>query len=109
MIDLVLATEMAKHFEHLSRFVNNIAKPLIALQDDSASSTSNTGLELQSDEELMIAWSTPENRSVIKRMLIKCSDVSNPCRPFHLCEEWGLRIADEYFSQVSEIHETTCY
>ncbi len=37
---------------------------------------------------------------VIKRMLIKCADVSNPARPLVLCREWAGRIAEEYFLQV---------
>lgn len=44
---------------------------------------------------------TPENRTLIKRMLIKCADVSNPCRPLEQSIEWAARISEEYFSQVS--------
>lgn len=43
---------------------------------------------------------SPENRLLIKRMLIKCADVSNPCRPLELCIEWAGRISEEYFAQV---------
>jgi hypothetical protein len=43
-----------------------------------------------------------EQRSIVKRMLIKCADVSNPARPRDLCIEWGVRIAEEYFSQVQD-------
>ena len=46
--------------------------------------------------------STPENRILIKRMLIKCADVSNPVRPWELCVAWAERIAEEYCSQVSQ-------
>ena len=44
--------------------------------------------------------STPENRLLIKRMVIKCADVSNPVRPLSLCIEWAKRIAEEYCQQV---------
>lgn len=47
-----------------------------------------------------VALNTPENRTLIKRMLIKCADIANPARPRYLCKEWAYRIADEYFSQV---------
>lgn len=30
IIDMVLATEMTKHFEHVNKFVNSINKPLAA-------------------------------------------------------------------------------
>lgn len=43
-----------------------------------------------------------ENRLLIKRMLIKCADVANPCRPLELCIEWAGRISEEYFAQVKE-------
>ena len=38
--------------------------------------------------------------AVIKRMLIKCADVSNPARPRDTCKIWAERIAEEYFAQV---------
>jgi hypothetical protein len=44
--------------------------------------------------------SQPENRTLIKRMLIKCADVSNPARPLPLCKMWAERIAKEYCDQV---------
>ena len=43
---------------------------------------------------------TPENVAILKRMLIKCADVSNPARPLKICKEWAFRIAEEYFAQV---------
>lgn len=43
----------------------------------------------------------PENKILIKRILIKCADVSNPCRPLDIYKEWANRIAAEYFEQVS--------
>ena len=43
---------------------------------------------------------SPENMATVKRMLIKCADVSNPARPLNICRQWAYRIAEEYFSQV---------
>lgn len=54
-----------------------------------------------------VALNTPENRTLIKRMLIKCADIANPARPRYLCIEWANRIADEYFSQVC--HPLYCF
>lgn len=42
----------------------------------------------------------PDNQTLIKRMMIKCADVANPCRPLELCIEWAGRISEEYFAQV---------
>ncbi|XP_036590804.1 high affinity cAMP-specific and IBMX-insensitive 3',5'-cyclic phosphodiesterase 8A isoform X2 [Trichosurus vulpecula] len=94
IIDMVLATEMTKHFEHVNKFVNSINKPLATLEENGA----NTG-----DGELVKnVLTSPENRILIKRMLIKCADVSNPCRPLEQCIEWAGRISEEYFAQTDE-------
>ena len=43
----------------------------------------------------------PDRGNVVKRMLIKCADVSSPARPLHICKVWAHRIAEEYFTQVT--------
>ncbi|CAF0871306.1 unnamed protein product [Brachionus calyciflorus] len=86
IIDMVLATEMNKHFEHLNKFVNKFS-----VIDDDKLATRNM-------EILQI----PENKTLIKRILIKCADVSNPCRPLDIYKEWANRIAAEYFEQTDE-------
>ncbi|XP_055925440.1 high affinity cAMP-specific and IBMX-insensitive 3',5'-cyclic phosphodiesterase 8B-like isoform X4 [Argiope bruennichi] len=92
IIDMVLATEMTKHFEHLSKFVNVFTKSVEAEEDES--------LEPASPD--LSAMSTPENIVLVKRILIKCADVSNPARPLNSCKEWASRIAEEYMSQTDE-------
>ncbi|XP_048337777.1 high affinity cAMP-specific and IBMX-insensitive 3',5'-cyclic phosphodiesterase 8A isoform X2 [Sphaerodactylus townsendi] len=94
IIDMVLATEMTKHFEHVNKFVNSINKPLAALEE--TGSTSSEG------ESIKNVLTSPENRILIKRMLIKCADISNPCRPLEQCIEWAGRISEEYFAQTDE-------
>ncbi|XP_055479122.1 high affinity cAMP-specific and IBMX-insensitive 3',5'-cyclic phosphodiesterase 8A [Psammomys obesus] len=93
VIDMVLATEMTRHFEHVNKFINSINKPLVAQEDEEAG---------KSQESIDTMLKTPENRALIKRMMIKCSDVSNPCRPLEHCIEWAARISEEYFSQTDE-------
>ncbi|XP_061022319.1 high affinity cAMP-specific and IBMX-insensitive 3',5'-cyclic phosphodiesterase 8A-like [Dama dama] len=94
IIDMVLATEMTKHFEHVNKFVNIINKPLVALEEEG---------ETDKDQEAINTMlRTPENRTLIKRMLIKCADVSNPCWPLEQCIECAACISEEYFSQTDE-------
>ncbi|XP_051952614.1 high affinity cAMP-specific and IBMX-insensitive 3',5'-cyclic phosphodiesterase 8A-like [Xyrauchen texanus] len=93
VIDMVLATEMTKHFEHVNKFVNSINKPLTALEENGANGD---------EESVKGILSVPENRILVKRMLIKCADISNPCRPLQLCIEWAGRISEEYFAQTDE-------
>uniref|UniRef100_A0A1A9VLC2 PDEase domain-containing protein n=1 Tax=Glossina austeni TaxID=7395 RepID=A0A1A9VLC2_GLOAU len=82
IIDMILATEMTRHFEHLAKFVSvfggemNCNKELVTIEEDSA--------------------------LLMRRMLIKVADVSNPSRPYLFCVEWAQRIAEEYFQQTEE-------
>ncbi|XP_051907444.1 high affinity cAMP-specific and IBMX-insensitive 3',5'-cyclic phosphodiesterase 8B isoform X1 [Hippocampus zosterae] len=96
IIDMVLATEMTRHFEHVNKFVNSINKPVVAIEDTNTCSMSSD-CEGQTNMK-----NSPENRLLIKRMLIKCADVANPCRPLELCIEWAGRISEEYFAQTDE-------
>uniref|UniRef100_A0A671FS28 Phosphodiesterase n=1 Tax=Rhinolophus ferrumequinum TaxID=59479 RepID=A0A671FS28_RHIFE len=90
IIDMVLATEMTKHFEHVNKFVNSINKPMAAELEGSDYDCNPIGKNF------------PENQILIKRMMIKCADVANPCRPLDLCIEWAGRISEEYFAQTDE-------
>ncbi|XP_013115209.2 high affinity cAMP-specific and IBMX-insensitive 3',5'-cyclic phosphodiesterase 8 [Stomoxys calcitrans] len=81
IIDMILATEMTRHFEHLAKFVSVF------------------GAELEPRD---IVQSEEESSVLMRRMLIKVADVSNPARPMICCIEWSRRIAEEYFTQTDE-------
>uniref|UniRef100_A0A8C8VID0 Phosphodiesterase n=1 Tax=Pelusios castaneus TaxID=367368 RepID=A0A8C8VID0_9SAUR len=95
IIDMVLATEMTKHFEHVNKFVNSINKPI-------ASEETNSNSEGSDCECTTNVKNFPENQTLIKRMMIKCADVANPCRPLEQCIEWAGRISEEYFAQTDD-------
>ncbi|NWX51971.1 PDE8B phosphodiesterase, partial [Steatornis caripensis] len=94
IIDMVLATEMTKHFEHVNKFVNSINKPMA-----SETSSQSEGSDCECTANMK---NFPDNQTLIKRMMIKCADVANPCRPLELCIEWAERISEEYFAQTDE-------
>ncbi|KAJ8261257.1 hypothetical protein COCON_G00169800 [Conger conger] len=96
IIDMVLATEMTRHFEHVNKFVNSVNKPMTAMEE---SSSNSEGSDCEGQASIR---NSPENRLLIKRMMIKCADVANPCRPMELCIEWAGRISEEYFAQTDE-------
>ncbi|KAG8516376.1 High affinity cAMP-specific and IBMX-insensitive 3',5'-cyclic phosphodiesterase 8A, partial [Galemys pyrenaicus] len=105
IIDMVLATEMTRHFEHVSKFVNSINKPLAALERDGVrhGGAGRAAEETREAQEAMATvLRTPENWALVRRMLIKCADVANPCRPREQCVEWAARISEEYFAQTEE-------
>ncbi|KAG5318449.1 PDE8B phosphodiesterase, partial [Acromyrmex heyeri] len=90
VIDMILATEMTKHFEHLAKFMNVCSARI------------GDGQETYSDSLDMTVVLQPDNVILIKRMMIKCADISNPTRPLKCCVEWAKRIAEEYFNQTDE-------
>ncbi|CAD5206853.1 unnamed protein product [Bursaphelenchus okinawaensis] len=78
IIEMVLATDMTKHFEYLTKFQQMLLNP-------------------SDDEE-----EREPNSLTVCRMLIKCADIGNPAREWKLCHEWAMRIVEEYFEQTSE-------
>ncbi|CAG9762319.1 unnamed protein product [Ceutorhynchus assimilis] len=92
VIDMILATEMTKHFEHLAKFVN-----VFCARNSGTSEMIDSG---HSEDYSPIL--NQENTTLVKRMMIKCADVSNPTRPLRLCVEWARRIAEEYFQQTDD-------
>ncbi|XP_017775218.1 PREDICTED: high affinity cAMP-specific and IBMX-insensitive 3',5'-cyclic phosphodiesterase 8A isoform X2 [Nicrophorus vespilloides] len=88
VIDMILATEMTKHFEHLAKFVNVFC--------------SKTGPDDPDGGSDAVQILQAENITLVKRIMIKCADVSNPTRPMAICLEWSRRIAEEYFQQTDD-------
>ncbi|CAB3231765.1 unnamed protein product [Arctia plantaginis] len=95
VIDMILATEMTKHFEHLAKFVNVFYAKSNGSKDDGMHTDEPYALDTT-------ALSLPENVILVKRMMIKCADVSNASRPQKFAFEWARRIAEEYFLQTDE-------
>lgn len=92
VIDMVLATELGKHFEHVNKFISS-TRPA---EDPDRSPRVSTLSLTQSDND------DNELRTLVKRVLIKVADVSNPARPREACIEWTKRICEEYFAQTQE-------
>jgi len=92
---LVFATDMSKHFVHLNKFVSVFASSIVSDNDES----DNEKMPSAKPSDVPVI---PENVAILKRMLIKCADVSNPARPLEICKVWAHRIAEEYFSQTDE-------
>lgn len=74
MVDVVLTTDMAVHFDLLSRF-----KEQIAAQPD------------------ISEW---KDRTLLYQLLVHLADIANPSRPFHLARGWAERVIQEFCEQV---------
>jgi len=88
LIDVVLATDMSKHFVHVNKFCTTFRGV------DHSEAALNERAELTPEG--------PEVQTILRRMLIKCADVSNPARPLEHCRVWAERIAEEYFAQTDD-------
>ncbi|OHS93072.1 3'5'-cyclic nucleotide phosphodiesterase family protein [Tritrichomonas foetus] len=74
IIKLILATDMARHFDLLKKFN-----------------------QLYDDNELSLE--DPEHRTLLMQMILKCGDISNVARPFELADKWCDVLCEEFFRQ----------
>lgn len=83
VIDMVLATDMAKHLHHLGEL-----KTMVETQK--VSSAGVLVLDKYSD------------RSEVLQSLVHCADLSNPSKDVALAATWAKRVLDEFFLQGDE-------
>lgn len=72
IIEMILATDMAKHFELLAQFRVAIVTP--QLEDQG-------------------------NRFILHKMLLKCADIGHAAKSTELHERWSNRVMEEFFQQ----------
>ncbi|KAI8813746.1 hypothetical protein BJ742DRAFT_672305 [Cladochytrium replicatum] len=77
VISMVLATDMAMHFEWIGKFKNKLNGP-------------GFNFDIRADRKLLL------------NMAIKCSDVNNPAKRLDQCKKWTELIMEEFFAQGDE-------
>eukprot|EP00741_Cyanophora_paradoxa_P019347 tig00000215_g18675.t1 len=94
VIDMVLATDMAQHFEVLGAWRKRVAAgafpplqaPEVAPAAEGATASGAPPLP-------------PEDRRLLLSVAMKAADIANAARPFELHREWSQRISEEFFAQ----------
>ncbi|KNC53238.1 cAMP-specific 3',5'-cAMP phosphodiesterase 4 [Thecamonas trahens ATCC 50062] len=76
---MILATDMAKHFELLSKFNAQL-----------------TGLKA---EAAAGSFDSNDSKALVLRLVVKCCDISNPAKPWHIASNWSGRVMEESFRQ----------
>uniref|UniRef100_A0A4W6DPX5 Phosphodiesterase n=1 Tax=Lates calcarifer TaxID=8187 RepID=A0A4W6DPX5_LATCA len=71
---LILATDISRQNEYLSRF------------------------RMHLDQE-NLCLSNASHRHFILQMALKCADICNPCRPWELSKQWSEKVTEEFFQQ----------
>ncbi|KAK8888732.1 hypothetical protein M9Y10_033466 [Tritrichomonas musculus] len=75
IFQLILITDMAKHFN----FLKEISADL--------------------DKDGHYDMTKPENRLKVMQLILKCGDISNVSRPFELADKWCDVLCEEFFRQ----------
>ncbi|KAI1902307.1 hypothetical protein AGOR_G00043420 [Albula goreensis] len=71
---LILATDISRQNDYLSRFRTHLDKKDLNLGNAS-------------------------HRHFILQMALKCADICNPCRPWELSKQWSEKVTEEFFHQ----------
>ncbi|KAG9334721.1 hypothetical protein JZ751_007256 [Albula glossodonta] len=71
---LILATDISRQNDYLSRFRTHLDKQDLNLGNAS-------------------------HRHFILQMALKCADICNPCRPWELSKQWSEKVTEEFFHQ----------
>merc|ERR1719413_60286 len=74
IIDFILATDMAEHFEMLGRFRVRLDSPEFDIL-------------------------TPADRTLVARMCMKAADIGHSSLPWDLHRRWSIRVSQEFFQQ----------
>jgi hypothetical protein len=77
IVTMVLATDMAQHFDLLGKFKSKLA---------------GNGFDPKDRKD----------RLLLLQIAIKCADISNPAKSTYLCNAWAARVMEEFFRQGDE-------
>ncbi|KAJ3038957.1 High affinity cAMP-specific 3',5'-cyclic phosphodiesterase 7A, partial [Rhizophlyctis rosea] len=100
IIRLILATDMAKHFEYLSRFRSKLTASTpssISLPTPPSFTAAMPTTPPSTSPALPL--SNADNRLTILEMGMKCADLANPSKTFALSSKWTEVIMEEFFRQ----------
>lgn len=71
---MILATDIARQQEFLSKFQDQLNSGKLNLQNQ-------------------------ENRKLVLQMALKCADICNPCRSWNIARKWAECVCQEFFKQ----------
>ncbi|KAJ3362217.1 cAMP-specific 3',5'-cyclic phosphodiesterase 4D [Kappamyces sp. JEL0680] len=74
IISIVLATDLAQHFQFISKFKGKVSSSSLKLEDDA-------------------------DRHLIMEMAVKCGDLGNPVKTFEKAKQWTNLVMEEFYRQ----------
>ncbi|KAI0075527.1 HD-domain/PDEase-like protein [Panus rudis PR-1116 ss-1] len=88
----VLSTDMSVHDEFMQQFDALIRKE--ERRRGAANSSGGGGLEQETEDEKF------RTKVLVCQALIKCTDISNPARPYLVSQRWAAALSHEWSSQL---------
>jgi hypothetical protein len=88
MITIILGTDMSHHFEQIS-------KTQLFYEVNGA----DTRAFCAGETDTIECFSDDNNRMLIMELILHCSDISNPYKPFALCSKWADLVVEEFCLQ----------
>ncbi|KAL0039442.1 hypothetical protein WJX79_008577 [Trebouxia sp. C0005] len=92
-INMVLGTDMKKHFDIMSRFQAAFKR---------APPSSAADLSLQSASASPVQdWESikPEDKTLVHQMVLKCADIGHLAADIHTHKRWAFQLEEEFFRQ----------
>lgn len=93
ILELISSTDMALHFDYLSKFKD--------LQQICLDTRESIAKEPEAATQVDISPETMEKyRLTLFSAMVKCGDISNVARPFLISKEWSNVLLQEFFNQA---------
>lgn len=88
ILTVILATDMQHHFEQISK-----------TQLFSEINKDDTKSFYDGESEEMECMRDDKNRMFVMELVLHCSDISNPYKPFNICAKWADLVVEEFWRQ----------
>ena len=88
ILAMILGTDMAHHFEQISK--TNLFLEL---------NKEDTWAFCSGEKDAIDCFSDEKNRLFIMELILHCSDISNPYKPFAICAAWADLVVEEFGQQ----------
>ncbi len=95
---MVLATDMAKHFEYINKFKARYTSLTNVVSGPSGETPISPGPHSPVIQTL-VRLEDASDRAMVLELAIKCADLGNPTRPSHISRRWTDAIMEEFFHQ----------
>ena len=89
MLTAILGTDMSHHFEQISK-----TQLFLEMNKDDIHNY------CAGNKETITVFEQPKERLFILELCLHCADVSNPYKPFALCEKWAYLVVEEFGQQA---------